>query len=206
MFIRRTTTRQHGTDNASYCTYRLVRSERVAGKVRQITLLNLGAHFALAPSLWPAFCARLAALISLQPGLIDVPVATVVEALAQRYAAQLQPRTPEVPAAKASAAGAGADAKADPDADSEPRFVEVDVASLSLSDPRSVGVEALALAAITALGIDETLTLAGLNGPDRAAALGLIVARMAAPGSERQTHRWLQGTSALGELLDFARR
>jgi len=197
MFIRRTTTRQHGTDNASYCTYRLVRSERVAGKVRQITLLNLGAHFSLAPSLWPAFCARLAALISLQPGLIDIPVATVVEALAQRYAAQLQPRTPEIPAAKASAAGA------DADPDAEPRFVEVDVASLSLSDPRSVGVEALALAAITALGIDETLTSVGLNGPDRAAALGLIVARMAAPGSERQTHRWLLGTSALGELLDF---
>jgi transposase len=198
MFIRRTTTRQHGSDNASYFTHRLVRSERLGGKVRQITLLNLGAHFALAPCLWPAFCARLAALISLQPGLIDAPVGAEVEALAQRYAAQLQPRVPEVSAAKASAAAcAGADA------DAEPRFVEVDIASLTLSDPRSVGVEALALAAITALGIDETLTLAGLNGPDRAAALGLIVARIAAPGSERHTHRWLQSTSALGELLAF---
>ena len=196
MFIRRTTTRQHGTDNASYCTYRLVRSERVGGKVRQITLLNLGAHFALAPCLWPAFCARLAALISLQPGLIDAPVAAHVEALAQRYAAQLQPRTPEVPVAKANGAS-------DADADSAPHFVEVDVASMAFSDPRSVGVEALALAAITALGIDQTLALSGLNGPDRAAALGLIVARIAEPGSERHTHRWLQSTSALGELLDF---
>jgi hypothetical protein len=26
---------------------------------------------------------------------------------------------------------------------------------------------------------------------------------MAAPGSERATHRWLAGTTALGELLDF---
>ena len=33
------------------------------------------------------------------------------------------------------------------------------------------------------------------------AAIGLIVGRMAAPGSERATHRWLQRESGLGELL-----
>jgi hypothetical protein len=36
----------------------------------------------------------------------------------------------------------------------------------------------------------------GLNGPLRAAAVGSIVARMAAPGSERATHRWLTERSA----------
>ncbi|MCU0691042.1 MAG: hypothetical protein MUF54_06550 [Polyangiaceae bacterium] len=42
----------------------------------------------------------------------------------------------------------------------------------------------------------------GLNGPQRLAILGAIIARMAAPGSERATRRWLIETSGLGELLD----
>jgi hypothetical protein len=31
----------------------------VGGRVRQLTLLNLGRHFALPPEEWPARCARL---------------------------------------------------------------------------------------------------------------------------------------------------
>jgi hypothetical protein len=45
----------------------------------------------------------------------------------------------------------------------------------------------------------ETL---GVNAPERTAILGAIIARMAAPGSERATRRWLVETSGLGELLD----
>ena len=39
------------------------------------------------------------------------------------------------------------------------------------------------------------------------AAMGLIIGRMAAPGSELATHRWLKHTSALGELIsvDYTR-
>ncbi len=46
------------------------------------------------------------------------------------------------------------------------------------------------------------LSALGLTGPQRAAAIGSIVGRMAAPGSERATHRWLDERSGLGELLD----
>ena len=42
----------------------------------------------------------------------------------------------------------------------------------------------------------------GFNGRQRAAAVGSIIARMAAPGSERATYRWLCQRSALGELLE----
>ena len=42
----------------------------------------------------------------------------------------------------------------------------------------------------------------GLTGPQRAAAIGSIVGRMAAPASERATHTWLGERSGLGELLD----
>jgi len=41
MYIRRTQTRNTATGER-YFTHRLVRSERVGGKVRQVTLLNLG--------------------------------------------------------------------------------------------------------------------------------------------------------------------
>ena len=41
----------------------------------------------------------------------------------------------------------------------------------------------------------------GVNGALRAAAAGPIVGRLAHPGSERETHRWLGHDSGLGELL-----
>ena len=60
MFIRRTRTRSIGD---SYFTYRLVRSERTGAKVRQRTLLNLGRHFEVAQSDWPALCRRIDELL-----------------------------------------------------------------------------------------------------------------------------------------------
>jgi hypothetical protein len=52
------------------------------------------------------------------------------------------------------------------------------------------------------LGLTQILQDVGLNGAQRAAAIGNIIGRMAAPGSERMTWKWLQHTSGLGELLD----
>ena len=47
----------------------------------------------------------------------------------------------------------------------------------------------------------------GFNGTQRALAMATVIARMAAPGSERASWRWLCERSALGELLgvDFER-
>ena len=41
----------------------------------------------------------------------------------------------------------------------------------------------------------------GFNGPQRAAAMGILIARLAAPGSERATYGWLTEHSGLGELI-----
>ena len=51
MFIRKAKTRRK-TGEGSYTTYRLVRSERVGGRVRQVALLNLGADFSLPKQQW----------------------------------------------------------------------------------------------------------------------------------------------------------
>ena len=73
--------------------------------------------------------------------------------------------------------------------------------------PRSVGVENVGLWAMEQLGLEALLERLGFNGTQCALAMATIIARMAAPGSERASWRWLCERSALGELLgvDFER-
>ena len=73
--------------------------------------------------------------------------------------------------------------------------------SLQLVRPRTVGVEHVALWAMQQVGLRALLAQLGLNSRQQAAAMGSIIGRLAAPGSERATHRWLRDTSALGDLL-----
>jgi hypothetical protein len=200
MFIRKTATRNKSAGE-SYVTFRLVTSERTAKQVRQITLLNLGRQFDLPRSDWPRLCDRIEALLAGQGGMLAEPEA--IETLAQRYAARLivagpGPTAP-APAPPAVAPGpAASPAKSTaPDA----AFAEVDITSLQLTRPRSAGVEAAGLAAMDWLGIDPILRDLGFNGIQRAAVAGSLIGRMAAPGSELATWRWLGERSALGELL-----
>ena len=71
MYIRRTQTRSNATGEP-YFTYRLVRSERIDGMVKQVTLLNLGRHFAVDQSLWPAMCVRIDELLAGQASLVEI--------------------------------------------------------------------------------------------------------------------------------------
>jgi transposase len=212
MFIRKVATRNKATDEA-YFTHRLVTSERSGKQVRQVTLLNLGRHFDLPRNDWPRLCSRIDALLAGQGGLLIESDA--IETLAQRFTARLiaLPAAPtssaddkpsRAPAhakpARSPAPSASAPALAVP-GPSNPSYAEVDVASLQLIRPRCVGVEAAGLAAIDWLGIEPLLCSLGFNGVQRAAAAGLLIGRMAAPGSELATWRWLRERSALGELL-----
>ena len=186
MFIRRTKTRTVGTQD-HYFTFRLVKSVRLGDKVRQRTLLNLGAHFDLPPAQWPLLYQRLDDLLAGQATLMDYPEA--VEDHAQRIVAQLISRQAEtnIDADDTSSAG---------------ELHRVDVDSLQLVRPRTVGVEHVALWAMQQVGLPALLAQLGLNSRQQAAAVASIIGRLAAPGSERATHRWLRDTSALGDLLD----
>ena len=79
---------------------------------------------------------------------------------------------------------------------------EVDIASLEMVHPRSIGVEHAGVSALQELGMSGILAEAGLNGVQQAAAIGSIIGRMAEPGSELATYGWLTEKSGLGELLD----
>jgi transposase len=188
MYIRRTQTRSTASGER-YFTYRLVRSERVGGQVKQLTLLNLGRHFEVEPSQWPALCTRIEELLSGQETWMPAPGPAAVERHAQRITAQLVARGKQAPPFD------GAEAPAVGDVQS------VDMDSMQLVRPRTVGVEAAALWAMRQVDFPGLLASLGFTGPQRSAALGSIIGRMAAPGSELATYGWLGERSGLGELL-----
>lgn len=189
MFIRRTNTRSSQTGEA-YFTYRLVEAVREGKAVKQRTLLNLGTHFDVPQADWANLAARIDELLRGQASLLAV--SSAVEAQAQRYAAQLIARR----GLEADAGGDAAPAAAE-------RFQDVDLSTLALIRPRSVGVEHAALTTLRQLGFEDKLAELGFNKPQIAAALGNVIGRMAAPASELATYGWLQQRSALGELIGY---
>ncbi len=195
MFIRRTQTNNTAT-NEAYFTHRLVRGERIGGKVRQITVLNLGRHFPIKQEDWPLLCSRIEQLLQPQDSLLASSCPAAIEQAAQRYAGLLIARAQAEQAVEPSAPAVATVAQTPAD------YQEVDINSLQLTQPRSVGVEHVGLHALTQLGLVEKLAELGINGVMRAAILGNLIGRMAQPASELSTWHWLQRHSALGELLD----
>lgn len=189
-----------------------MRGERIGGKVRQITVLNLGRHFPVKQEDWPLLCSRIEQLLQPQSSLLEVCCPASIERAAQHYAGQLIVRAPQaepsvetptkpsgmpesgMPAIAAVSVPASAQAPSD--------YQEVDINSLQLTQPRSVGVEHVGLHALNQLGLIEKLSELGLNGTMRAAIIGNLIGRLAQPASELSTWRWLQTQSALGELID----
>ena len=185
MYIRQAKT-SGATSGKAYYTFRLVASKRIDGKVRLQTLLNLGRTFSLPREQWPALCSRIEQIISGQMSL--TPVSTAIEAMAQRYAARLVADSRLAPAPKDPAAPVV--------------YHEVNVDSLELVRPRSIGVEHVGLAALGWLELPRILAQVGFNGKQQAAVIGNVIGRMAAPASELATWNWLRERSGLGELLD----
>jgi len=161
-------------------------SRREGAKVRQITLLNLGRNFDVGREYWSVLCSRIERILSGQRDLFSGECPVSVEEEAQRIAMQLLACHP------------GSELEEKTGADIQP----VDFNFLEMTRPRTVGVEHAALWAMEQVRFSQLLEEIGLNGPQRAAAIGLIVGRMAEPGSELATHGWLCRRSGLGELID----
>ena len=195
MFIRRAQTRSLASGQI-YATFRLVQTVRTGSAVRQSTLLNLGSHFDLPQPQWPALVKRIEDLLHGQAAVADPMLSDEGQVLAQRYGAQLL-------ALRASAGDGARTPALSPGGGEFERFQEVDLDSLELVRPRSVGVEHAGLSAMRQCGFEAKLAELGLNPAQIAAAVGNIVARMACPGSELASHGWLQQHSGLGELLGF---
>jgi len=185
MFIRQTKTNTSSSGEA-YFTYRLVESKRNGVKVSQRTLLNLGRNFQIPREQWSDLCERIDQILNAQDPLFAVD--EVVEKTAQHIYCQLIALRSEAIPASATVID---------------NFQEMDVNSLQVIKPRSVGAEHVALEALKELKLPQVLESVGLNGRQQAAAMGNIVGRMCEPRSELATWNWLQNKSALGELLEF---
>jgi transposase len=191
MYILKTKTKSTRDGGGSH-TYRIVESFRVGTQVKQRILLNLGKDFAIEQTHWPLLTARIDQLLQgTSPRQAEVfelanDLEQFLEAAAQRYSkliiAKLAlPVDPSSP---------------------EQDYHRVDINHVEAVQARSIGTETLALHAVMQLQLDQKLTALGFNKLELAAALGSIIGRMVSPGSELQTHDWLQSRSGLGELLD----
>jgi len=182
MYIRKTTIKS-GKDGSQYYSYRLVESKRTEKGVRQYTLLNLGADFAFPKEQWPELANRIESILNRQQSMFAID--SNIEQLAQSCAARIIVSRQDV-------------------APSENEdYREVNLDSLEMSRPRSVGVEHITLESLRFLGLDGKLKELGFNGPQTAAAIGTIIGRCCEPGSELATHAWLKERSGLGDLLDY---
>jgi len=127
MYIRRAAIKSR-KDGGQYYTYRLVESRRTEKGVRQYILLNLGVDFSLPREEWPDLAKRIEELLSGQHSLFEIN--SEVESLAQKYASRIVLAQQDV-------------------SDSEDiDFREVNIDSLEMSKPRSVGREHVTLEAL----------------------------------------------------------
>jgi transposase len=182
MYIRRTAIKSR-KDGGQYYSYRLVESSRTEKGVRQHTLLNLGVDFSLPREQWPDLTKRIEAILGGQQSLFEID--SDIERLAQEFASRIVLSHQDV------------------DDSGSIDYREVDLDTIQLTRPRSVGGEHVTLEALRSLELDKKLGELGFNGPQTAAAIGTIIGRACHPGSELATHAWLQERSGLGELIEY---
>ena len=191
MYILKTKTKFTPDGDGSF-TYRIVESFRVGAQVKQRILLNLGKDFAIEQRHWPLLTARIDQLLQgsapRQAEVFDLAddLGQLLETAAQRYSKLIIAKL----------------ARPVDSASPEQDYHRVDINQVEAVQARSIGTETLALHAVMQLQLDQKLTALGFNKIELAAALGSIIGRMVCPGSELQTHDWLQSRTGLGELLD----
>jgi len=197
MFIRKTKIKS-GPQGKPYYTYRIVETSRTSRGVIQRTLLNLGIHFTIEPIHWTLLAKRIEEIVQGRTGNtqqqslfnISLDLDAELEASAQRYAAQIIIKYSQAIQTQETTSNIEIDHQ------------HIDLNSLEAVDPKSIGIENLAYQTLLQLQLDKKLKSLGFHRPQLAAAMGNIIGRMASPSSERDTHRWLQNTSGLGELIE----
>ena len=197
MFIRKTKIKT-SPQGEPYYTYRIVETSRTSTGIKQRTLINLGKHFDIDTTHWTLLAKRIEEIVQGQSGSaqqhslfnISLEIEADLEASAQRYAAQIILKFSQTTHDSDTTSNIGEDIQS------------IDLNSIEALNPKSMGVENMAYHAFLQLGLDTKLTSLGFNRPQLAAAIGNIIGRMASPASERDTHRWLQTCSSLGELFE----
>ena len=202
MFIRRVKTRTTG-DGSCYYSHRLVETYRVADRVRQRTLLNLGTQFSFPREQWQELTQRVEQILRGQHDVL-VPSSEELEQQAQIIVNLLLHKYSRAELLAISGADEEQQSSGAAKQKRDGRDLHtIDLNSLEQNNSRTVGGEALALSALLEVHLPECLGSLGFNHTQIHAAMGNIIGRMLLPGSELSTHDWLQKQSGLGELLNF---
>lgn len=186
MYIRKVT-HTDKKNRQGYHTYKLVESVRTERGPRQRALLNLGSEFALPEEQWKDLANRIEEIVTGQSPLFIY--SEEIENLANRYARQIADDSRRPILSEAVSVADALD------------YQRIDVGSVDHEHARTVGAEHVVYETIKELGLEEKLRELGFNKPAVDAAIGVIAARLIAPGSERSTHVWLQDVTALDDLL-----
>lgn len=196
MYIRRTTHRKALTGK-TYATYKLIHAYRNSqGKVRQETMLNLGADFIVPETMWKPLTDRVEQLLSGTQQLFEVKLSKELEKRANSLVKKIIRKRSEQAAMGVSRVETAKAAK------TEPNYQTVDIDSTEHDDVRFIGVEYLGVHACNQLELPQILEELGFTDKEANIALANIIARLVMPSSELRTHRYLTGESALDELLD----
>lgn len=185
MFIRKTPKKDPATGKR-YFTFQLVESVRTERGPRQRILLNLGPELNLSDEDRKLLANRIEERLVGGESLFGYP--PHIEQLAEALTKQLVRK------------GAEMSPKVSPQTATDYR--SVDLNSVKHEQSRTVGVEHIAYETLKKLGLEQKLLQLGFTKRQVAIAIGVIVGKLACPGSERATFAWMQHQSAIDELLD----
>jgi transposase len=187
MFIREVRKKNPGSDTI-FVYHRLMESVRTPKGPRQRMLLDLG-KLDLPQEQWKTLANRIEEIISGQQRLVDLP--QPIEDLARQCARRLirkQMQSAPAPPAQQQVQAAA-------------QWEKVDLNSLSQSEARTIGGEAVGYHAFKELGFPRVLKECGFGEEQIPLVALLVIGRLLHPGSERDTALWAKLISGLGELL-----
>lgn len=188
MFIKKITNRKEGK---IYITYRLVKSMRIDGIPRHISVLDLGSLNDLAQHKHRPLAQRIEELINNQTNMFDNDdiVDKEVEQLAQfHYHRFIKKQLENAPVEMARG--------------ERTEMVEVDLNSFETIESKQIGGEWLCLQAFNELGLPTFLAnQLGFNQNQVSVSLLALIGRLLHPASERATAKWINENSAALELV-----
>jgi len=187
MFIKKVTNRKSGK---IYISYRLVKSKRVDGTSRHISVLELGSLAGFPVDKHKALADRIEQLSSNQMDMSSCfGIDDELEEQAQYFfrklvVKQLKPAPPENKQT------------------GNKNFVEVDLDSFETVESKQIGGEWLCHQAFKELGLGRFLSdELGFNTNEQAVSMLSLIGRMLYPASELCTAKWLKENSAALELV-----
>ena len=187
MFIRSYITNNKKTGK-KYTTYKLVESYRTPKGPRQRIVMDMGDLSHIPPMQLKELANRIEQLLEGYEEPVFKPDEETEE-LAHTYAKK----------AKLNMITASSE---QPESETDsPEYEQVDVSSVEVSEPRSIGGEYICNESFKELGIGDMLKSLGFTKSEIEISRALIIGRMLNPGSELNTYEWLKEKSGLFELL-----